>query len=68
MLMPNDLALGVRDSLLDAFDSLTSDTTTARALKDLIGQDALKRVTDDDFSDVRDFVASAKVDLTKLGS
>jgi ABC-type phosphate/phosphonate transport system substrate-binding protein len=68
MLMPDDLALGVRDSLLDAFDSVTSDTTTARALKDLIGQDALKRVTDDDFSDVRDFVASAKVDLTKLGS
>ncbi len=68
MLVPEDVPLGVRVSLVDAFDSLTSNTTSARALKDLTGQDALKRVTDDDFSDLRDFVSSARVDLAKLGT
>ncbi len=68
LLIPEDVPLGVRLSLVDAFDSLTANPSTARALKDLIGQDALKRVTDDDFSDLRDFVSSAKVDLAKLGT
>ena len=68
LVIPDDVPLGVRISLIDAFDGLTSDTTSARALKDLIGQDALKRASDDDLSDVREFVERANMDLSKLGT
>lgn len=67
MVYPQTVPLNVRIPLDDAFAQIASDDAQAEVLAALLGQDDLKRATQEDFETLREFAIGSGLDFTALG-
>jgi ABC-type phosphate/phosphonate transport system substrate-binding protein len=68
LMIPPDVQLGTRIALNDALVALSEDSTTAVKMRSLLGQNAIKPVTADDFLDLTGFIGTTRLDFAQLGN
>ncbi len=68
LMYPVTLPLGERIRLDDALLELENDTDGSAALRPLLGQDGLVRVSADSLEDITEFLESTRLDFAQLGN
>ncbi|MFW5691616.1 MAG: PhnD/SsuA/transferrin family substrate-binding protein [Chloroflexota bacterium] len=66
MLYPLEVALGLRLNLNENLVALAGDPDAARPLRLLLGQSALEPASDEDFTELLEFIDAAGYDLARL--
>ncbi len=67
LVYPPTVPLHIRIPLSDVFLQIAADETRAGTLKDILQQDALQRVSAENFDDLREFAEASGLDFVALG-